>query len=103
MKFSILLICGTILLSSFASAQTPISCAFCMAGIAQINQQILSSPDMQAQMGIQASQGCDQITVKQTRQTCRATLNTNFNAFYTNFTMQASNSPTQMCINMGMC
>uniref|UniRef100_A0A1I7TS80 Saposin B-type domain-containing protein n=1 Tax=Caenorhabditis tropicalis TaxID=1561998 RepID=A0A1I7TS80_9PELO len=103
MKFLVLLILGTVFLSSFTTAQTPISCAFCLSGLAQINQQILSSPDMQAQMGIQASQGCDQIPVKQTRQTCRGTLNTNFNIFYTNFTMQSNNSPTQMCINMGMC
>lgn len=33
-------------------------------------------------MGIQASQGCDQIPVKQTRETCRGSLNTNFNIFY---------------------
>ncbi|CAO4379597.1 unnamed protein product [Caenorhabditis nigoni] len=103
MKLFVTLILGVLLLCTSISAQTPISCAFCLSGIAQINQQIVSSPDMQAQMGIQASQGCDQIPVKQTRQTCRGSLNTNFNIFYTNFTEQANNSPTQMCINMGMC
>lgn len=103
MKFLVSLLLGNLLLSTFTSAQTPISCAFCLSGIAQMNQQIVSSPDMQVQMGIQSSQGCDQIPVKQTRETCRATLNTNFNVFYANFTEQANNSPTQMCINMGMC
>ncbi|CAA98459.1 Saposin B-type domain-containing protein [Caenorhabditis elegans] len=99
----LIFILSIIFLSSLSVAQSPISCAFCMAGLAQINQQVISSPDMEAQMGIQASQGCDQIPVKQTRETCRGSLNTNFNIFYSNFTGQANNSPTQMCINMGMC
>lgn len=103
MKLLLLSVLGTLLISTLVSAQTPISCAFCISGLAQINQEVVTTPDMQAQMGVQASQGCDQIPVKQTRETCRGTMNTNFNIFYANFTEQANNSPTQMCINMGMC
>uniref|UniRef100_A0A8R1DYL5 Saposin B-type domain-containing protein n=1 Tax=Caenorhabditis japonica TaxID=281687 RepID=A0A8R1DYL5_CAEJA len=72
-----------ILLIPFSAAQTPISCAFCIAGVGQINQQVLTAtPDVQAQMGLQASQGCDQIPVQQVRQACRLTMNDHFNAFY---------------------
>ncbi|CAI5453381.1 unnamed protein product [Caenorhabditis angaria] len=92
-----------ILFPIFLLGQNQLSCAFCLTGLAQINAKIQSTPDMRAQMGIQSSQGCDQITVRQTRQTCRQTLNTNFDIFYTNFTDQFNNSPEQMCKNMGLC
>ncbi|CAD6186972.1 unnamed protein product [Caenorhabditis auriculariae] len=88
------------IVSSFA---TTISCAFCVSGVASINQKINSNPDMKAQLGVQMSMGCDQITVQMTRQLCRESLNDNFNVFYANFSMQPDQEPSTLCKSMGYC